>query len=133
MREGGFEVCWREADMVERTRAWRSAILARASGGARSLLATAQRRDLFLEVLERVRRRYSRVVLACVVMPEHVHPLVSEPAERPLSTAMQALQLGFARRVENDSIETREHHFGFHSSLPSLPQIANERGRPGRS
>ena len=33
------------------------------------LLATAQRRDLFLEVLERVRRRYSWVVLANVVMP----------------------------------------------------------------
>ena len=63
------------------------------------LLATAQRRDLFLEVLERVRRRYSWVVLAYVVMPEHVHLLVSEPAERPLSTAMQALKLGFARRV----------------------------------
>jgi len=63
------------------------------------LLATAQRRDLFLEVLERVRRRYRWVVLAYVVMPEHVHLLVSEPAERPLSTAMQALKLGFARRV----------------------------------
>ena len=63
------------------------------------LLATPQRRDLFLEVLERVRRRYRWVVLAYVVMPEHVHLLVSEPAERPLSTAMQALKLGFARRV----------------------------------
>ncbi len=65
----------------------------------RPLLATAQRRDLFLEVLERVRRRYRWVVLAYLVMPEHVHLLVSEPAERPLSTAMQALKLGFARRV----------------------------------
>jgi REP-associated tyrosine transposase len=63
------------------------------------LLATAQRRDLFLEVLERVRRRYRWGVLAYVVMPEHVHLLVSEPAERPLSTAVQALKLGFARRV----------------------------------
>ena len=51
------------------------------------LLASAQRRDLFLEVLERVRRRDRWVVLAYVVMPEHVHLLVSEPAERPLSTA----------------------------------------------
>jgi putative transposase len=32
-------------------------------------------------------------------MPEHIHLLVSEPQERPLSTAMQALKLGFARRV----------------------------------
>jgi len=63
------------------------------------LLGSARRRDLFLEVLERVRRRYRWVVLAYVVMPVHVHLLVSEPAERPLSTAMQALKLGFARRV----------------------------------
>ncbi len=38
-------------------------------------------------------------MLAYVVMPEHVHLLVSEPAERPLPTAMQALKLEFARRV----------------------------------
>jgi putative transposase len=63
------------------------------------LLATAHSRNVLLEVLERVRRRYSWVVLAYVVMPEHVHLLVSEPPERPLSTAMQALKLGFARRV----------------------------------
>jgi REP-associated tyrosine transposase len=62
-------------------------------------LASARHRDLFVQVLEQVRQRYQWVVLAYVVMPEHVHLLVSEPAERPLSTAMQALKLGFARRV----------------------------------
>ena len=67
--------------------------------GRQPLPATTHSRDLLLEVLESVRRRYSWVVLAYVVMPEHVHLLVSEPAERPLSTAMQALKLGFTRRV----------------------------------
>jgi putative transposase len=67
--------------------------------GRQPLLALAQRRDLFLEVLERVRRRYSWVVMGYVVMPEHVHLLVSEPLQRPLSIAIQALKLGFARRV----------------------------------
>ena len=57
------------------------------------------RRDLFLKVLEQVRQRYRWVVIGYVVMPEHIHLLVSEPQERPLSTAMQALKLGFARRV----------------------------------
>jgi putative transposase len=32
-------------------------------------------------------------------MPEHFHLLVSEPQEETLSTVMQALKLGFARRV----------------------------------
>jgi putative transposase len=63
------------------------------------LLGTARRRDLFLEVLEQVRRRYRWVVVGYVVMPEHVHLLVSEPQQRPLATAIQALKLGFARRV----------------------------------
>jgi putative transposase len=64
-----------------------------------ALLGTASLRDLFLKVLEQVRRRYQWVVIGYVVMPEHSHLLVSEPEERPLSTAMQALKLGFARRV----------------------------------
>ena len=63
------------------------------------LLGKSDCRDLFLEVLEQMRQRYELVVLGYVVMPEHFHLLVSEPQQRPLSTAMQALKLGFARRV----------------------------------
>ena len=63
------------------------------------LLGTARRRDLFLTVLEQVRRRYQFVVLGYVVMPEHFHLLITEPQKRTPSTVMQALKLGFARRV----------------------------------
>ncbi|MFY9701833.1 MAG: transposase [Terriglobales bacterium] len=63
------------------------------------LLGSARRRDLFLTVLEQVRRRYRFVVVGYVVMPEHIHLLVSEPEEKNPSTVMQALKLGFARRV----------------------------------
>ena len=62
-------------------------------------LASAPRRDLFVKVLEQVRQRYQWVVIGYVVMPEHIHLLVSEPPQRALSTAIQALKLGFARRV----------------------------------
>ena len=65
----------------------------------RPLLGTGKRRDLFLKVLERVRRRYRFVVLGYVVMPEHFHLLISEPQDDTPSTAMQALKLGFARRL----------------------------------
>ena len=66
--------------------------------------SSAARCDLFLQILERVRRRYRLVVLAYVVMPEHVHLLVSEPQRATLSTAIQALKLGVVRslRVSND-------------------------------
>ena len=38
-------------------------------------------------------------MLGYVVMPEHFHLLITEPQKRTPSTVMQALKLGFARRV----------------------------------
>ncbi len=65
----------------------------------RALLGKKQHRDLFLEVLEQVRRRYRFVIIGYVVMPEHVHLLLSEPERRNPSVVMQALKQGFARRL----------------------------------
>ncbi len=65
----------------------------------RPLLGTPSHRDLLLDVLERMRRRYRFAVLGYVVMPEHFHLLVSEPQRATLSTVMQALKLGFSRRL----------------------------------
>jgi putative transposase len=61
-------------------------------------LASASARTLFEETLERTRRRYRFCVMGYVVMPEHVHLLVSEPAEKSLSTAIHALKLSMAKR-----------------------------------
>lgn len=52
-----------------------------------------------LTVLEQTRKRYEFVVVGYVVMPEHIHLLISEPPKKNPSTVMQALKLGFARRV----------------------------------
>ena len=68
--------------------------------GRRPLFKNEQRRDLFLQILERVRRRYRFVVLGYVVMPEHVHLLVNEPQRENLSIAIQALKLGFVRSMQ---------------------------------
>ena len=65
----------------------------------RPLLGTARRRNLFLEIFEQVRARYSFVVVGYVVMPEHVHLLISEPERGTQSTVMQVLKQRFARRV----------------------------------
>src|SRR5208337_3013964 len=61
-------------------------------------LGSPRRRDLFLQVLEQVRQRYDFVVVGYVVMPEHIHLLISEPAKGNPSRVMQALKQGFARR-----------------------------------
>jgi len=63
------------------------------------LLDTGQARDLVLMVLELMRERYRFVVIGYVVMPEHVHLLISEPQIGNPSTVVQAVKLGFLRRV----------------------------------
>ena len=63
------------------------------------LLGRPRNRDLFLRVLEQVRRRYHFVVAGYVVMPEHVHLLISEPERGDPSRVMQAIKQGFARRL----------------------------------
>lgn len=63
------------------------------------LLGSSRNRDLFLRVLEQVRRRYGFVVVGYVVMPEHIHLLLSEPERGNPSVVMQALKQGFARRL----------------------------------
>ena len=63
------------------------------------LLRNPRDRDLFLSVLEQVRRRYRFVLVGYVVMPEHIHLLVSEPERANPSVVMQALKQGFARRL----------------------------------
>jgi putative transposase len=63
------------------------------------LLATPWSRDLFLTVLESVRRRYHFVVVGYVIMPEHVHLLITEPGRGDPSAVMKALKQGFARRL----------------------------------
>ena len=63
------------------------------------LLGSARNRDLFLRVLESVRRRYHFVVVGYVVMPEHVHLLIGEPQRGDPSLVMKALKQGFVRRL----------------------------------
>ncbi len=54
--------------------------------------------ELFEDALERVRLRYLFVVAGFVVMPEHAHLLVNEPARGLLSRSIQALKLSVSMR-----------------------------------
>ena len=69
-----------------------------------SYLGTVAARKLFERSLETMRLRYGFVVCGYVVMPEHVHLLVSEPREVLLSKALQALKLSV-------SVQSRERPF----------------------
>jgi putative transposase len=65
----------------------------------RPWLGTPARRTLFLNVLEQVRVAYDFTVIGYMVMPEHIHLLLSEPDEGDLSRVMQVLKQRVARRV----------------------------------
>ena len=68
-------------------------------------LGTAESRDAFERSLERIRRHYQMYVTGYVVMPEHVHLLLSEPPEAPLATALQSLKQSVSRTLALRSAE----------------------------
>ena len=55
------------------------------------LLGSARSRNLLLSVLEQTRKRYRFVVVGYVVMPEHIHLLLSE-RECPASPSLWVQQ-----------------------------------------
>lgn len=65
----------------------------------RPLLGAPQCRDLFLRILEETRIRYGIVIVGYVVMPEHVHLLLSEPEQSNHSVVVQVLKQRFAREL----------------------------------
>ena len=60
--------------------------------------------DLFPRCLEHMRRRFGMRVYGYVVMPEHVHPLLSEPEHGTLAEAIHYLKLSFAKRLRGQRI-----------------------------
>jgi putative transposase len=66
------------------------------------------RRPLFIEApakitfensLERVRRSFTLCIYGYVVMPDHVHLLISEPPQATLADAINSLKQGVSRRL----------------------------------
>ena len=62
------------------------------------LLDTPAMRDLVVAALEQTRRRFSLCVYGFVIMPEHVHLLVSEPNRGLLANTIQSLKIAASKR-----------------------------------
>lgn len=54
-----------------------------------------------MRCLEDMRRRFELCVYGYVVMPEHVHLLLSEPPSIKLAEAIHYLKLSFAKRLRS--------------------------------
>ncbi len=69
----------------------------------RPLFTTNPPRQAFELALERVRLTFDLSVYGYVVMPEHVHLLLSEPPRGTLADALKSLKQGVARRLIGES------------------------------
>jgi putative transposase len=90
-------------------------------------LGTAENRDAFERSLERVRQQYCLYVTGYVVMPEHVHLLLSEPPDEPLAKALQSLKQSVARTLALRGAEpfwlARYYDFNVYSELKRIEKL----------
>jgi putative transposase len=83
----------------------------------RPYLGDAAARNLFEHSLETMRRRYDFFITAYVLMPEHVHLLVSEPQIGSLARTLQALKLSVAvQRTERPFWQRRYYDFNLYGA-----------------
>ncbi len=87
-------------------------------------LGTPSARDLFEHSLETMRIRYRFFVSGYVVMPEHVHILISEPKKAVLSKALQALKLSVAvQRMERPFWQARYYDFNVYTERKRVEKL----------
>ncbi len=74
--------------------------------GRRPLLGTRRARDCFAGILDQVRARFGFRLIGYVVMPEHVHLLISEPQKGNPSKALQVLKQKVSRELSQFRTES---------------------------
>ena len=87
------------------------------------LLGTTRARDVCLDILEQVRRRFRFDVIGFVVMPEHMHLLLGEPERGNPSRVMQVLKQRVARRLLRKPNKRSSSQIELWKSPPSLHQF----------
>ncbi|MGC9291959.1 MAG: REP-associated tyrosine transposase [Acidobacteriaceae bacterium] len=87
-------------------------------------LASAESRDVLEAALERIRQRYGFFVSGHVVVPEHVHLLVSGPERGLLDKSLQALKLSVTvRRSERPFWQARYYDFNVFSERKRIEKL----------
>mgnify|MGYP001764292970 CR=1 FL=1 len=99
------------------------------------LLSRDRTRLWFVEALEAARRKHRFELWAYVVMPEHVHLLVSEPQRAELAVAIKSLKQGVARRLIADREhfwQKRYYDFNVHSERKFVEKLRYTHRNPVR-
>lgn len=91
------------------------------------LLARTLGYGVFERELETLRRRYAFVVAGYVLMPEHVHLLVSEPQGSTLAVVLQVLKQQTSRKLkrpdEAQFWQRRYYDFNVHSEEKTVEKL----------
>ena len=98
-------------------------------------LGTKHARDTFVVVLERARKWYGFYVVGYVVMPEHVHLLMSEPESGSLALSLQMLKQVVSRRLraatrEDPFLQPRYYDFNVWSERKRKEKLRYLHGNP---
>lgn len=93
------------------------------------LFASVYAKNLFVKILGEVRDRYGFSLVAYVVMPEHIHLLVGEPATGTPSTAIQVLKQRASRRLQRKNRESSaQFHLNFSNAEGGAKNSLTGRG-----
>ena len=94
------------------------------------LLGSPGARNRFVRVLDQVRKEYSFHLVGYVVMPEHVHLLISEPLRGNPSTVLKMLKQRVSLKLRckvRRKISAAQQSFQFAPSRMRLPQFWQKR------
>src|SRR6202790_3592570 len=92
------------------------------------LLRSVRARNVFVHLLGEVRDRYGFSLVGYVVMPEHIHLLISEPATGTPSTVIQVLKQRVSRRLRRKKRRpTGQWNLNFAGHHDSLPRFWQRR------
>jgi putative transposase len=87
-------------------------------------LSSAVARELFELSLEQMRKRYVFHVFGYVIMPEHVHLMVSEPGSGMLDRAIQALKTSVSKQSNQRPFWlARYYDFNVHSEEKRIEKL----------
>ena len=90
------------------------------------LFASVRSKNLFVKILGEARDRYGFSLVGYVVMPEHIHLLLSEPAKATPSTVMQVLKQRVSRHIRGKprkAMSAQQLRLRFKEFDHSLPQF----------
>jgi putative transposase len=95
----------------------------------RPLLGKARARYRFVQILDQVRSRHGFQLIGYVVMPEHVHLLLSEPKKGNPSKVLQVIKQRVSRALRKGPKKSRSAQLilPFPPSMPDAPAFWQQR------